>query len=185
MKTLFPPLTFALVVALSVPVVADEGMWIPSQIPDLASTLRGMGFEGDPQAFADLTGQPMGAIVWLGSCSASFVSPEGLIVTNHHCATQALQYNSTPEQNLLEDGFLAKSRDEELYNGPGAKVWVTEHFVEVTDEITGGIDPELDDLERYELLERRIKEQTAACEAGGRRCLVDSFFEGLKYYELA
>jgi hypothetical protein len=185
MKTHSSPLALALSLALVASVTADEGMWIPSQIPDLAPKLRSMGFEGDPQAFADLTGQPMGAIVWLGNCSASFVSPEGLIVTNHHCATSALQYNSTPERNLLQDGFLATTRDEELYNGPGAEVWVTVGFAEVTDEIINGIDPDLSDLERYELLQRRVNERTAACEAGGRRCLVKPFFEGLRYYELA
>ena len=61
---------------LSVAARADEGMWMPQQIPQLAERLKAMGFRGDPQAFADLTGQPMGAIVSLGGCSASFVSPE-------------------------------------------------------------------------------------------------------------
>ena len=61
----------------------------------------------------------MGAIVSLGGCTASFVSPDGLIVTNHHCVTGGLQFNSTPQRNLLTDGFLAKTRDEELSNGPG------------------------------------------------------------------
>src|SRR5512139_3767585 len=106
-------LAAALVVA-SLPLAADEGMWMPQQIPDLAQRLKAMGFEGDPAAFADLTGQPMGAIVSLGGCTASFVSPEGLIATNYHCVTGSLQYNSTPQKNLLKDGYLAKSRDEEL-----------------------------------------------------------------------
>ncbi|MGZ5431132.1 MAG: S46 family peptidase, partial [Thermoanaerobaculia bacterium] len=76
-------------------------MWMPQQIPQLAERLKGMGFRGDPKAFADLTGQPMGAIVSLGGCSASFVSPDGLIVTNHHCVQGALQFNSTPQKNLM------------------------------------------------------------------------------------
>ena len=62
---------------------------------------------------ADLTGQPMGAIVSLGGCSASFVSREGLIVTNHHCVTGALQYNATPERNTVKEGFLAATRADE------------------------------------------------------------------------
>jgi S1-C subfamily serine protease len=92
---------------------ADEGMWMPQQVPELAARLRAMGFQGDPKAFADLTGQPMGAVVSLGGCSASFVSPDGLIVTNHHCVTGSLQFNSTPQRNLLRDGFLARTRGEE------------------------------------------------------------------------
>jgi hypothetical protein len=160
-------------------------MWMPSQIPALAPQLQELGFRGDPDAFTDLTGQPMGAIVWLGGCTASFVSPEGLMATNHHCAAGALQYNSTPERNLLRDGFLAKTRGEELSNGPGARVWVTVSFANVTDAITGDIAVDLDDLARQELIDRRIKERTARCEEGGLHCKVASFFEGLAYYELA
>ena len=172
--------------AIAVPLAADEGMWMPQQIPDLAAKLREMGFQGDPAAFADLTGQPMGAIVSLGGCTASFVSPEGLIATNHHCATGALQYNSTPQRNLLVDGFLAKTREEEVSNGPGARVFVTVSVKEVTEAITGKIDPRLDDRKRYDVVDRRTKERVAACEAEARlRCSVTSFFGGLKYFEIA
>ena len=158
---------------------------MPQQIPDLAQKLKAMGFEGDPAAFADLTGQPMGAIVSLGGCTASFVSPEGLIVTNHHCVQGALQFNSTPQRNLLVDGFLAKTREEELSNGPGSRVFVTVSVKEVTDAITGKIDPKLDDRKRFDLVERRVKERVAACEEGGLRCRVSAFFGGLKYFEIA
>ena len=169
----------------ALPLSADEGKWMPQQIPALAERLRAIGFEGDPQAFADLTGQPMGAIVSLGGCTASFVSPDGLIATNHHCVTGALQYNSTPQRNLLVDGFLAKTRAEELWNGPGSKVWVTVSVKDVTQEITGTLDPKLDDRRRYDAIDRRIKQRTSACEAGGLRCRVASFFEGLSYFEIA
>lgn len=162
---------------------AAEGMWMPQQIPDLAPQLRALGFEGDPQAFADLTGHPMGAIVSLGGCTASFVSPDGLIVTNHHCVIGALQYNSTPERNLLKNGFLAHTRDEELWNGPGSRVYVTTAVSEVTDEIIGDIDPAASDRERHDLIERRIKQRQAACDGDGVRCWVRSYFEGLRYFE--
>jgi hypothetical protein len=164
---------------------ADGGMWMPQQIPELAAKLKAMGFQGDPKAFADLTGQPMGAIVSLGGCTASFVSPDGLIVTNHHCATGGLQFNSTPARNLLKDGYLAKTREEELPNGPGSRVFVTTSVTEVTAAITGNIDAKATDRERYDLLQRRIKERVAACEKGGQRCNVASFFDGLKYFEIA
>ncbi len=167
------------------PAAADEGMWMPQQIPQLAQKLKTMGFQGDPKAFADLTGQPMGAVVSLGGCSASFVSPEGLIVTNHHCAVGALQYNSTPQKNLLVDGFLAKTRDEEISNGPGARVLVTQSVKDVTEAITGNIDPDVDDRQRHDTIDKRIKERTAACEAGGLRCQIASFFGGHKYFEIA
>ena len=170
---------------LSAAARADEGMWMPQQIPQLAERLKAMGFRGDPNAFADLTGQPMGAIVSLGGCSASFVSPDGLIVTNHHCVMGALQFNSTPQKNLMEDGFLATAREQELTAGPGSRVYVTTSVRDVTDKITGKIDPKIDDRARHEVIERRLKERTAACERDGRRCRVASFFDGLKYFEHA
>lgn len=157
---------------------------MPQQIPELAARLRALGYAGDPAVFADLAGYPMGAIVSLGGCSASFVSPDGLIVTNHHCTEGSLQYNSTPERNLLVDGFLARTRAEELWNGPGSRVYVTVAVTEVTAAITGGIDPQLADRDRFELIERRIKERVKAAEKDGLRCRVASFFESLRYFEI-
>lgn len=179
-----PALVVALVSVVS-PALADEGMWMPQQIPALAERLRAIGFTGDAAAFADLTGHPMGAIVSLGGCTGSFVSPDGLIATNHHCVTGSLQYNSTPERNLLEQGFLAKTRAEELSNGPGSRVYVTTSVTRVTDAITGGIDSSMDDRARADLIDRRLKARTASCESGGLRCRVASFFEGLEYFEIA
>ena len=161
---------------LAAGLLAEEGMWMPQQIPEMAAKLKALGFKGDPKAFADLSGQPMGAIVSLGGCTASFVSPDGLIVTNHHCVTGGLQFNSTPARNLLKDGYLAKTRGDELPNGPGSRVLVTTSVTYVTGDITGNIDAKATDRERYELIERRIKERVAACEKGGQRCNVASFF---------
>ena len=164
---------------------ADEGMWMPQQIPELAARLKAMGFTGDPKSFADLTGQPMGAIVSLGGCTASFVSPDGLIVTNHHCVTGHLQFNSTPQKNLLQEGYLAKTREAELSGGPTARIFVTTAVTDVTKEITGTIDPKAKDRERLDIVDRRIKERVAQCEKGGQRCTVASFFEGHQYFEIA
>jgi len=179
--------TVVLVAALCAasPVAADEGMWMPQQIPDLAPRLAQLGFTGDAKMWADLTGFPMNAVISLGGCSASFISPDGLIATNHHCVQGSLQYNSTPEKNLIVDGYLARTREEELSNGPGSRVWVTVAVTEVTDAITGKLAPKLTDRQRYDAIERRIKERTAACEKDGLRCRVASFFEGLKYFEIA
>jgi len=98
---LFRVLLLLAIAATAAGLQAEEGMWMPQQIPALAARLRTLGFQGDPKAFADLTGQPMGAIVSLGGCTASFVSPDGLVVTNHHCVTGGLQFNSTPQRNCF------------------------------------------------------------------------------------
>ncbi|HTP32823.1 MAG TPA: S46 family peptidase [Candidatus Acidoferrales bacterium] len=185
MKRIRTTVLFLGVALLSSSLPAEEGMWMPQQMPELAARLKALGFTGDAKTFADLTGQPMGAVVSLGGCTASFVSPDGLIVTNHHCVTGGLQFNSTPQRNLLKDGYLAKNRDEELPNGPGSRVFVTTSVVEVTASITGGIDAKATDRERYDLIDRRVKERIATCEKSGQRCNVASFFDGLKYFEIA
>ena len=156
---------------------------MPQQIPALASKLAALGFTGDASAFADLTGHPMGAIVSLGGGSASFVSPDGLIVTNHHCVQSSLQYNSKPGRNLMEDGFLAKTRAEELWNGPGSRVFVTVSVRDVTADIVGKLDPKLSDRQRFDAVEKNVKELTAASEKGGLRCHIASFFEGKQWFE--
>ena len=84
-----------LVAAVAMNAYAGEGMWMPQQIPQLASELQKMGIKIDPGKLADLTGDPLGAVISLGGCTASFVSPDGLIVTNHHCAFGSIQQNST------------------------------------------------------------------------------------------
>lgn len=179
-----PAFALCLALAAAVPAFAEEGMWMPRQIPLLADRLTALGFAGDARAFADLTGFPMGAIVSLGGCSASFVSPDGLLVTNNHCVQSALQFNSKPDRNLMVDGYLARTRAEELWNGPGSRVWVTVSVKDVTDEITGNLDPKMPDRKRYDVVDQRVKARTAECEKSGLRCTVAAFFEGLEWYEI-
>jgi hypothetical protein len=99
--------------------------------------------------------------------------------------TGGLQFNSTPSRNLLKDGYVAKTRADELPNGPGSRVWVTTSVTEVTNAISGNIDAKATDRARYDLIERRLKERIAVCEKSGQRCSVASFFAGLKYFEIA
>ena len=162
---------------------ADEGMWQPRQLPQLAGELKSLGLVIDPSQLNDLTKHPMNAVVSLGGCSASFVSPEGLVVTNHHCAYGSLQYNSTPERNLLESGFLAENKSEELFAGPGSRILVTVDVEDVSATIQDGLSPDLGGGERYKLIEEREKKLIAACEKDdGHRCNVRSFHGGLQYF---
>src|SRR5690606_30506937 len=109
----------ALAVALlSTIASADEGMWEPRQMPELADQLKARGLEMAPAALSDLAAKPLDAVISLGGCTASFVSPRGLVVTNHHCGYGAIQYNSTPERDLLTDGFVAKDFADELPADP-------------------------------------------------------------------
>lgn len=160
------------------------GMWMPGQMPAHADKLRELGLGIDPAALADPTSGVLSAIVSLGGCSASFVSKDGLIATNHHCATGALQHNSTPAQNLLKDGFLAKTRGEEKNNGPQARVFVTQAVTDVTAKVTDGLAKITDDKVREKTIEKHQKEIVAACEKDrpGIRCSVASFYEGANYF---
>jgi Peptidase S46 len=171
-----------LLVLLACSAYAGEGMWMPQQVPQLAAQLQQMGAKFDANRLADLTGDPMGAVISLGGCTASFVSPDGLIVTNHHCAFGATQYNSTPQRDLITNGYLAKTRAEELPAGPGQHVFVTTKIEDVTARVTGNLPPKLSDAERAKEIEKRTNDLTAECEKpGGLRCRVASFFEGSQY----
>ena len=108
-----------------------------------------------PAQLADPMAYPLGAVVSLGGCSASFVSPDGLVVTNHHCVPGALQYNSTPEQNLLEDGFLAKTRADEKSIGPTRPRLRHAGVHDVTRDVPQGLEAIADDQERHNEIEKR------------------------------
>ena len=149
------------------------------------STLRSLGVK-NPDALADLQGYPLGAIVWLGGCSASFVSPHGLIATNHHCAISSLQFHSTPENNLFENGFLARTRQEELPGETGKKVWITQEIIDVSPEIRIGLEDIADPVQRYTEIQQRIKDRIAREEDPdkGIRCEIKTYYEGQYYYLL-
>lgn len=161
------------------------GMWMPHQIAGAhAAKLKELGLAIDPASLSDPTSGVLGAVVSLGGCSASFISPDGLIATNHHCATGALQHNSSPTANLLKDGWLAKTRADEKNNGPTARVFVTQKVTDVTEKVRAGLDAIKDDKQRFKTIEKRQKEIVAACEKDrpSIRCSVSSFYEGAQHY---
>ncbi len=159
------------------------GMWMPEQLVEHAKTLTELGLEIDIATLANPLEAPLGAIVSLGGCSSSFVSPSGLMVTNHHCVQGSLQYHSTPEHNYVEDGFLAKTLEEEKWNGPSAKVWVTQAITDVTSKVLVDLESIADPKARYDEIEKREKEIIATCEQGrpSMRCRVASYFRGAEF----
>ena len=162
---------------------AGEGMWVPQQLPEIAGPLKQAGLKLDPKQMADLTGDPLGAVVSLGGCTAGFVSPQGLVATNHHCAYGAIQLNSTAEKNLIVDGFNPASQADEVSAGPNARIYVLEAITDVTAQAkaamaAAGQDP----VARANALEAFQKQATTECEAdGGYRCRVYSFMGGNTY----
>jgi hypothetical protein len=161
---------------------AGEGMWVPQQLPEIAGPLKKAGLELSPEQLSDLTGDPMGAVVSLGGCTASFVSPQGLVVTNHHCAYGAIQLNSTPEKNLIETGFNAATTADEVSAGPNARIYVLDSIQDVTKQVGAALDAAPDALGRTQALEALEKKLVADCEAeAGFRCRLYSFEGGNTY----
>ncbi len=169
--------------ALASPLAANEGMWMPSQTGEIGAAMRADGLELDPAALGRFDAAPLNAIVSLGGCSASFVSPEGLVATNHHCVQGSIQYNSKAGQDYLTNGFLAKTLAEELSAAPGTRVYVIEDLRDVTAEMLKGVTPKLGGVARYERLDANRKALIAACEKQpNRRCDVRPYYGGASYY---
>lgn len=160
------------------------GMWMPSQVPLKAAELKQLGLAIDPALLSDPKSSLLGSIVNLNGCSASFVSKDGLVVTNHHCAVSALQKNSTPTDNLLDTGMLAKARSDERSAGPSARVSVLSKMTEVTERVKPALAKISDDKARTLELEKLQKELVASCEQGrpSVRCGFVSLYEGLHYF---
>jgi len=162
---------------------ADEGMWQPHQLKEISSKLKGAGLKLNPSEMENLDQFPMNAIISLGGCTASFLSNKGLVVTNHHCAYGSIQYNSSENDNLLKNGFVAKELSEELKSAPGSRVYVTESLTNVTDKITGTIPTTVQGNEYFQAIEKNEKELVANCESSQNyRCEVYSFHGGLEYF---
>ena len=179
-------MTLVLVLVLTVaaaPAHAEEGMWLLSQLPELAPTLKAMGLQLSPNDIWDPrtnTGLAS-ATPWLGGCSSSFVSPDGLIITNHHCAFGAIQTNSTPEHDYITNGFQARTRSEEL-EARGSRVTVFRGYEDVTPAISAALKPTMEPEARTKAIERREKELVADCEKTGLRCRVAEMSGGARYF---
>ena len=153
---------------------AVEGMFTPDQLPEIADDLAETGLELDPSDLTELTAFPMGAVISLGGCTASFVSPQGLVVSNPHCVRGSIQYNSSEENKYLKDGFLAANMSGEVPAAPGSRVYVTTEVSDVTGDMDGRA--------RYDAIEGARKVIIAESEAEeGYRCQVGEFFDGLQY----
>jgi peptidase S46-like protein len=177
-------MTFVLaLVAFRGAALGVEGKWTPQQVLELdPHWLRELGLEIPPERLWGRDGAGLlEAAVEINGCSGGFVSAEGLVVTNHHCAFAILQQHATPERDLITNGFLARSRDEELY-GDGSRATIPHRSQDVTREIEAAVPSGADDLARFRAIERKTKEMIAACEAQpNRRCRLEAFDDGVQY----
>src|SRR3546814_6354083 len=75
-------------------------MWQPRQMPELAAQLKARGLQMTPEDLSNLAAKPLDAVISLGGCTASFVSPKGLVITKHHCVSGVVAYHSQPEDRM-------------------------------------------------------------------------------------
>src|SRR5215475_14268603 len=144
--------------------LADEGMWLPDSLGKLPlAEMKKRGFELKPEDIYSLTKPSLkDAVVQISiGGTGSFVSPEGLILTNHHVAFAAVTRVSTPEKDYINNGFLAKSRAEEI-QAQGYSIKVTQDFKDVTAEVLSAVKPEMSLEERSRAIDAKQQEMGTA-----------------------
>ncbi|MBD3299393.1 MAG: S46 family peptidase, partial [candidate division Zixibacteria bacterium] len=183
----FAPVVLALILALTLAAPAshaDEGMWPLFDLESLDfDEYKARGLELEPnEIFNEQDGGLAAAVVQVGGGTGSFVSPNGLILTNHHVAFSGLQKASRVDDYVLRSGFHATSIEEEV-PALGYNAYITKSFENVTDEIKSVLTDDMTDIERHDALEAKEKELVAAAEADGAdRASVRGFHSGVEYY---
>ncbi|MFQ6092398.1 MAG: S46 family peptidase [bacterium] len=162
---------------------AEEGMWPVDTISkELIQEMQAKGLTLTTEELFNKDGTGVvNAVVDLGSGTGSFVSPDGLIITNHHVAFGAVQQISTAENNYIETGFLAKTREEEP-RALGYNAYVLLSVEDVTEEILSSVTDSMAPLERFNAIERAQKEIIKRAEEGKDvHCSVAAMHGGLSY----
>ncbi|MEM7785073.1 MAG: S46 family peptidase, partial [Planctomycetota bacterium] len=160
---------------------SDEGMYPVSEIEKLNLAEKGLELTAK-QIFDSESVCLVDGICRVNGCTGSFVSPSGLIITNHHCAYRAIQSVSTTENDYLADGFQAKNLSDEI-PAPGYTVRVTESFEDVSKLVLSVVTEGLSFSERTAVIDRRTKEIEKRAEENhpGMRAEVAEMFAGKTY----
>ena len=167
------------------PASADEGMWLPSLISQRIGDMQAKGFTLTAEDIYSINQACLkDAVVHFGGgCTGELISPEGLLITNHHCGYGQIQRHSSVEHDYLRDGFWAMTRAEELPN-PGLSVSFLEYMEDVTDKVLKGYKDGMSEEEREALVEKNSAKlvEEAVAEGKGLRASVEPLFYGNKYY---
>ena len=160
---------------------ADEGMHPVSSIPALDLSRSGIALTAS-QIYNPDSVSLMDAIVNVGGCSGAFVSADGLIITNHHCVFSALQAASTVENDYITNGFLARTREEEI-PARGMSVRIIESARDVSARVLAALPDSLPANQRRRALSaatRSIVEEAEGAKPG-TRAEVAEMFPGRSY----
>ena len=183
-KVIFSFVTSLLLLLPSM-VRADEGMWFLMFLKRLNE--RDMQKEGlqltAEEIYSINNNSLKNAIVQFGGgCTASIISPDGLVITNHHCGYGAIAGLSTPEHNYLRDGYWAKTKAEEL-SPKRLKVRFFVRMDNVTDRMLSVVNPSMSEKEREAALNTEISKIQKENDEGGKYVVsVRSFFQGNEFY---
>jgi len=185
MKKIFL-LATVLVFSAQIRVHADEGMWLLSLIAQVnmdEMTEMGLQLTAD-QIYSINQASLKDAVGALdrGSCTAELVSPDGLLLTNHHCGYGEIQNHSSLEHDYLKDGFWAMTREEELPN-EGKTITFLVRMEEVSERILPELNEQMGMQERASRV-RSISEEivSEATEGNGYEAQVRSMFNGNRYF---
>jgi hypothetical protein len=160
-------------------------MWLPLLLENLnEEEMKGMGMKITAEDIYSINkGSLKDAIVHFGGfCTGEVISDQGLVLTNHHCGFGAIQSHSTLEDNVLKDGFYAKTKADEK-NNPGLFVTFIERIEDVTDKVLNKVYDDLDEKERAKMIAANLKatKEGFALKAY-EELIVKPFYNGNKYY---
>ena len=164
---------------------ADEGMWLPSLISQRIGDMQSKGFKLDTEDIYNINEASLkdAVVLFARGCTGELISPEGLLLTNHHCGYGQIQKHSSVEHDYLKDGFWAMSRSEELPN-KGLTVSFLDRMEDVTAQIMKGYDPKMTEEERVELVRKNSNALIAEVtkEGKGLRATVEALYYGNQYF---
>ena len=164
---------------------ADEGMWLPSLISQRISDMQAKGFKLDAEDIYNINEASLkdAVVLFARGCTGELISPEGLLLTNHHCGYGQIQKHSSVEHDYLKDGFWAMSRDEELPN-KGLTVSFLDRMEDVTDIILKGYDSRMSEEERAALVKKNSDALIAEAVQDGKglRATVEALYYGNQYF---
>jgi len=167
----------ALLIGLILPIRADEGMWL-FNMPPKELIQKKYGFALTPEWISHI----QLSSVRFGGASGSFVSPEGLVLTNHHVGQGAIQNLSAKERDLMKTGFYAGTRGEEL-KCPGMELRVLQDVEDVTAKVTGVEKPGMSASEAAEARDKSIAAiEKESAEKTGLKCQVVTLYSGGMYH---
>lgn len=180
-KIIFTLLSFITILSAR----ADEGMWLPSLLGE--GRIKDMQAKGLKLSESDLysinKSSLKDAIVRFGGgCTGELISPNGLLLTNHHCGYGQIQSHSSVENDYLTHGFAAMNRQQELPN-PGLSVTFLQQMTDVTHQALAGVTNSMSEKERQDKIKENIKAiTTAATKDNGLKATVEALYYGNQYF---